>query len=85
MNGNSIKLWRNKWDADQFWRKTFKASNNEEITHIEICKDVKGYGLVTSSSETVNQLLNEIAYMVSPHQGLQSLKIDSYRDMQVLE
>ena len=85
MNGNSVKLRRHKWDADQFWQKTFKASNNEDITHVEVGKDGEGYGFCTTSSETVNQILNEIAYIVSPYQGLQSLKIIGYSDTQVLE
>ena len=40
MNGNSIKLRRNKWDADQFWDKAREASNDQEITQVEICGDV---------------------------------------------
>ena len=70
MNGNTIKLHKNKWDADQFKEKTFKASNDEPITEVEICEDdnTDGYNpsFSTSSDETVNQVFNEIADIVSP-------------------
>ena len=42
MNEKLIQLRRGKWDADQFWDEIFKASNDLDITQVEICKNEKG-------------------------------------------
>ena len=39
MNGNEIKLHKSKWNVLQFIKSTFKASDKQPITEVELCED----------------------------------------------
>ena len=77
-------MHKGKWDAAKFYKQAFKATDNQEITKVELIEDEYGYGLETSSTETTNQLFFVLGDIVSPEQGLESLKIINYKDEHVL-